>query len=439
MKKLIIFACSLMAGVSASAQDVLITQEGDVKKVYDVEVGPSTVFYKEADKADAPTLRIKKADVIMIKRKDGTKYDLGNGVQPSNTTSSTSSPAQASSSQTASISTESKKRNDEIISQANNFNPEYVGTDTKKDCDRVFCIMGYGNGSQLVNDDLEIECIIGSGSLTTATRNSLVGAMNNGVDNSGSSVTDFSFFYSNPVFRLCLKNKTNRTLYVDLGNSFIMRNGVATAYYIPTSTSTSNSSSSGASVNLGAVAGAIGVGGALGTLAGGVNVGGGSTSGSVSTTYSQRVVAVPPMSVKELDNQLLFPDPYKYKACDGLTIDCSSPKNWIPAFSFATKADGDYMNGETHDFSEGTSPIKFAFLVSYSDTETCQNEKSLSFNLHLRRIVGFAKSSGYPKTVCSKLPKVIPDFKKCTAFVGLVIEGMWKSLPKNDVFKRGDK
>ena len=439
MKKLIIFACSLMmAGVSASAQDVLITQEGDVKKVYDVEVGPSTVFYKEADKADAPTLRIKKADVIMIKRKDGTKYDLGNGVQPSNTTSSTSSPAQAPSSQAASISAESKKRNEEIISQANDFNPEYVGMDTKKDCDRVFCIMGYGNGSQLVNDDLEIECFIGSSSsLTTGTRNGLVGALNNG--DGGATFTDFSVCYSNPVFKLCLKNKTNRTLYVDLGNSFIMRNGVATAYYIPTSTSTSSSSSSGASVNLGAVAGAIGVGGALGTLAGGVNVGGGSTSGSVSTTYSQRIVAVPPMSVKELDNQLLFPDPYKYKACDGLYIDSSRPNNWVPVFSFATKADGDYMNGETHDFSEGTSPIKFAFFVSYSDTETCQNEKSLSFNLHLRRIVGFAKSSGYPKFVCTKLPKVIPDFKKCTAFVGQVVEGMSKLLPKNDVFKRGDK
>ena len=338
MKKLMIFACSLMAGVSAYAQDVLITQEGDVKKVYDVEVGPSTVFYKEADKADAPTLRIKKDDVIMIKRKDGTKYDLGNGLQPSNTTSSTPSPAQAPSSQTASISAESKKRNDEIISQANDFNPEYVGTDTKKNCDRVFCIMGYGNGSQLVNDDLEIECFIGSSALTAAAaRNSLVGALNNG--DGGATFIDFSAYYSNPVFKLCLKNKTNRTLYVDLGNSFIMRNGVATAYYIPTSTSTSSSSSSGASVNLGAVAGAIGVGGALGTLAGGVNVGGGNTSGSVSTTFSQRVVAVPPMSVKELDNQLLFPDPYKYKACDGLYIDSSRPNNWVPAFSFATKAD----------------------------------------------------------------------------------------------------
>lgn len=97
------------------------------------------------------------------------------------------------------------------------------------------------------------------------------------------------------------------------------------------------------------------------------------------------------------------------------------------------------MNGETHDFSEETSPIKFAFLVSYSDTEACQNEKNLSFNLHLRRIVGFAKSSGYPAYVCAKLPKVIPDFKKCTAFVGQVVEGMMKRLSKDDVFKRGDK
>ena len=45
MKKLIIFACSLMTGVSASAQDVLITKDGDVKNVYEVEVGTNAVFY----------------------------------------------------------------------------------------------------------------------------------------------------------------------------------------------------------------------------------------------------------------------------------------------------------------------------------------------------------------------------------------------------------
>ena len=158
MKKLIIFACSLMAGVSVSAQDVLITQEGDVKKVYDVEVGPSTVFYKEADKADAPTLRIKKADVIMIKRKDGTKYDLGNevSVKTMPTNIQTSTPANVT------VSSDSQKRNADLINQINGFNPEYVGDDTDKDAKRLFCILGYGKDSQVVNDELEVECVTGS-------------------------------------------------------------------------------------------------------------------------------------------------------------------------------------------------------------------------------------------------------------------------------------
>ena len=97
MKKLMIVACSMMAGVSAYAQDVLVTQEGDVKNVYEGEVGTNGVFYKSEDKADAAILRINKADVFMIKRKDGTKYDLGNGAQPSSAVSSAPSRAQSSS------------------------------------------------------------------------------------------------------------------------------------------------------------------------------------------------------------------------------------------------------------------------------------------------------------------------------------------------------
>ena len=159
MKKLIIFACSLMAGISASAQDVLITQEGDVKKVYDVEVGPSTVFYKEADKADAPTLRIKKADVIMIKRKDGTKYDLGNNiVQSSQSTAVAPIQQQNTVSQPApkaSVNAASQKRNEELISYSNTYTPEYV---EKKggSAGLLYAIIGYGQDSQLVNDDIEI-------------------------------------------------------------------------------------------------------------------------------------------------------------------------------------------------------------------------------------------------------------------------------------------
>ena len=441
MKKLIIFACSLMAGISASAQDVLITQEGDVKNVYDVEVGPSTVFYKEADKADAPTLRIKKADVIMIKRKDGTKYDLGNGNNVVNNSQTAQSPqTQAAAPVATSVSAEAQRLNEEAIRRVNDYNPKYQGDDTDDRCKRLLCLLGYGKDSQIINDDIEIECVTGALDFRKFKKGMKEG-VSNGAAKSDVPFSDFaSWSYANPGIKLRVKNKSGKTLYLDLGNTFIMRKGVAMAYYVPSSTSTSNSSSSGMGVNLGAVAGAVGVGGALGTLASGIGVGGSSTSATVNTTYSQRVISVPPMSVKELDVQLMFPNVETY--CDGFGIqDCGAPNSYLlPEFSFATKESGNYNNGETHNFSEETSPVKFGFFVSYSDTENCQNEKKLAFNLYLRQIIGFDKKFSDMYIGASLLPKVIPDYKNYPCFVGAVIEGgPDKRLPKNSKFKRGDK
>lgn len=441
MKKLIIFACSLMAGVSVSAQDVLITQEGDVKNVYDVEVGPSTVFYKEADKADAPTLRIKKADVIMIKRKDGTKYDLGNGNNVVNNSQTAQSPqTQAAAPVATSVSAEAQCLNEEAIRRVNDYNPKYLGDDTDDRCKRLLCLLGYGKDSQIINDDVEIECVTGALDFIKFKKGMKEG-VSNGAARSDVPFSDFaSKFCANPGIKLRVKNKSGKTLYLDLGNTFIMRKGVAMAYYVPSSTSTSNTSSSGMGVNLGAVAGAVGVGGALGTLASGIGVGGSSTSATVNTTYSQRVISVPPMSVKELDVQLMFPNIETY--CDGFAIQgyINDIYCLLPEFSFATKESGYYNNGETHNFSEETSPVKFGFFVSYSDTENCQNEKKLAFNLYLRQIIGFDKELQDKGRGASLLSKTIPDYKNYPCFVGAVIEGgLVKRLPKDSKFKRGDK
>ena len=146
------------------------------------------------------------------------------------------------------------------------------------------------------------------------------------------------------------------------------------------------------------------------------------------------------MSVKELDVQLMFPNVETY--CDGFGIqDYAAPNFYfLPEFSFATKEGGYYNNGETHNFSEETSPVKFGFFVSYSDEENCQNEKKLAFNLYLRQIIGFDKKLQDQYLGASLLPKVIPDYKNYPCFVGAVIEGgPAKRLPKDSKFKRGDK
>lgn len=87
-------------------------------------------------------------------------------------------------------------------------------------------------------------------------------------------------------------NKTDNIMIIDQTMSFFVNSdGNSTSYYDPTIKTTSKtdiaSGTSGASVNLGAVAGAFGIGGAIGAALGGINVGGSETSGTstTNTTY----------------------------------------------------------------------------------------------------------------------------------------------------------
>ena len=91
---------------------------------------------------------------------------------------------------------------------------------------------------------------------------------------------------------VAVKNNTNEIMIIDQTKSFLVNSdGTSISYYDPTVRVTSNTSSSsetrGGSLNLGAVAGALGIGGALGTLASGINVGGADTDGfsTTNTTY----------------------------------------------------------------------------------------------------------------------------------------------------------
>lgn len=98
-------------------------------------------------------------------------------------------------------------------------------------------------------------------------------------------------------------NLTDSTMIIDRTMSFFVNSdGMSTSYYDPTIQTTTmtdmSSSTSGAAVNLGAVAGALGVGGVAGRVLSGVNVGGSSSGGQAvsNTTYTvdQPSVAIGP-------------------------------------------------------------------------------------------------------------------------------------------------
>ena len=103
-------------------------------------------------------------------------------------------------------------------------------------------------------------------------------------------------------------NKSDRTLYIDKGNSFSYKNNTPTCLFTNASYTSGKEKNSGVGINLGSVANAVGIGGIAGTLMNGMNVGGGRTTQNSTTIQEQRVLALAPKAV--------------YKLCDW-TIDAS--------------------------------------------------------------------------------------------------------------------
>ena len=172
------------------------------------------------------------------------------------------------------------------------------------------------------------------------------------------------------------KNKTNQTIYLDLANTFFVRGDEAEAYYVPTASSSTSGTSSGVGVNLGAVAGAMGVKGSAGKLASGVNVSKGSSQYNTTVTYSQRIVSISAMSTKSLP---------------GMAIERANPKvaggmsKGVPSqLNVGTQV----CVGAAVDFEEGQLPVNFGSFLTYSFTEDIKTPRVLRANLSIRRIIG---------------------------------------------------
>ncbi|MBV3638706.1 hypothetical protein [Bacteroides cellulosilyticus] len=388
--------------LALSAQDVLITKDGNVHNVYGIEVSNSAVFYKLENTANAPILRIEKNEIFIIKHPDGSKLTFnGDSEVPgqTNTVSVQDIPVALTG-----ISEQAKTKNEKLIRTLNSGQVTFVNEKKKgKDADRIFCVLGLKEGSQFCNDEVEVSYEIGHYGYDYTSKSMKF------VD----GITDV---YENQAFKVTARNKTQRTIYLDLGNTFFMRGDEASVYYVPAATSSTNSSTTGGGVNVGAVAGALGVGGAIGAIANGVNVGGSKSSATTNITYSQRVIAIPPMSSKSLDAQLLFPE--GNNQCPGITNNQVFKKSAVPAFFFGKKVK--VMAGESFQYTEDNSPIKFSSYLTYSFSEDCGNAASIAANFYLKAVIGFTKPSGGNAMWSDSIKKDLKGWNSVIGFIGYV-------------------
>ena len=359
-----------MTAVCASAQDMIVKKDGTVIQAKVMKVGTSEVDYKKWSNQNGPQYSIAVADILAINYQNGEKETFDNVSAQPEASKPAAQPTGMTQVTVETLSAEAKAANDAAIEKYNQIYDTDVNEVKKNgNAKEAFMRLGVAEGSVLENEDIAI-------SIAT-------GYMPYG--------GEFTPIWPNPCnvgIKFMIQNKTNSTLYLDLGNTFYVSMGQSFGYYVPTSTTTTNSSSSGVGINAGAIAGAMGIGGVAGTSAGGINFGGGSTSGTTVTTFSQRVVAIAPGSTYNLDPQYIF---------------CNETRSISPGFLcslkgmmathyckavFSDENGGRMLNYDLYSYSEQSSPLQLSFVTSYSKNEDFASSSSLRFGLYLMEMYG---------------------------------------------------
>ena len=359
-----------MTAVCASAQDMIVKKDGTVIQAKVMKVGTSEVDYKKWSNQDGPQYSIAVADILAINYQNGEKETFDNVSAQPEASKPAAQPTGMTQVTVETLSAEAKAANDATIEKYNQIYDTDVNEVKKNgNAKEAFMRLGVAEGSVLENEDIAI-------SIAT-------GYMPYG--------GEFTPIWPNPCnvgIKFMIQNKTNSTLYLDLGNTFYVSMGQSFGYYVPTSTTTTNSSSSGVGINAGAIAGAMGIGGVAGKLAGGINFGGGSTSGTAVTTFSQRVVAIAPGSTYNLAPQFIF---------------CNEPRSISPGFLcslkgmmathyckavFSDENGGRMLNYDLYSYSEQSSPLQLSFVTSYSKNEDFASSSSLRCGLYLMEMYG---------------------------------------------------
>ena len=344
-----------MTAVCASAQDMIVKKDGTVIQAKVMKVGTSEVDYKKWSNQNGPQYSIAVADILAINYQNGEKETFDNVSAQPEASKPAAQPTGMTQVTVETLSAEAKAANDATIEKYNQIYDTDVNEVKKNgNAKGAFMRLGVTEGSVLENEDIAISIATG--------------------------YMDIKFM---------IQNKTNSTLYLDLGNTFYVSMGQSFGYYVPTSTTTTNSSSSGVGINAGAIAGAMGLGGVAGKLAGGINFGGGSTNGTAVTTFSQRVVAIAPGSTYNLAPQFIF---------------CNEPRSISPGFFcdikglgegthyckavFSDENGGRMLNYDLYSYSEQSSPLQLSFVTSYSKNEDFASSSSLRCGLYLMEMYG---------------------------------------------------
>lgn len=375
MRKIVLLLFAVVA-LNAHAQDVIVKKDGSTILAKVLEINPGDIKYKKFSNQSGPTYTIVKSEVMAINYESGDKdtFDAASPQEkPAEVVTQPAAPSAPSSPDDLDAATISK-RNADIVKSHNSVEVDFKDRPKDKDGKILYCQLGIKEGALLFNNDVRMT--LRSGDCYSFLKNEP-----NTFAQIGMTI--------NTGMEVVIQNLRSQTIYIDLGNSFFIRNGEASPYYIPSATSSTVTSGTGTSVNLGAVAGAVGIGGAAGKLAGGVNVGGGTSHGTTNIVYSLRVIAIPPRSSKTLEYQQFFPGGSSFGPF-------TTVQHYKNDYDVKSRQQFKLKWGQKRLWSEDNSPLTFGVFVAYSFDENCQQTQNVHADFYLKSVMGVGYNMGQP-------------------------------------------
>lgn len=387
------------------AQDKIVTKEGDVIQAYHVDVGENLIYYR-LDNVGASALQsMRKADVLLLMRHDGSILNFYQNKKkdkalPEDTVAVGKPSEKVKILETEDLSAESRAANTALIEAMNGAVTAAVDEkEAAQAASAVWCRLGVKKNSVMCNDDVELSVL--AGKLLPVPEGQKYG----GFEPGNGEIRDVALTIS-------VRNKSNRTLYMDLGNSFFIRMGEFISYYASKSSATLYSAPV-ESASLPAVAGV-------------------QHAGEVRTVQADgtaRVIALAPNTTVRLQARSLFHREagdiiagLKYVA-EGSGKDASCQLS----FSFPSDAvEGGLKVGEHLAYASSASPMNFSFAVSYADTKDCAQEKTMLAHFYLKDLIGVEQPAASKE---NRKVKIASD-GKAVSFMGLC------SGSKGDPFPR---
>lgn len=349
--KRILFLFLTFCAATINAQDVIVKRDGSTILSKVTEIGLNEVKYKKFSNQTGPIYSILKSDILSINYENGEKETFAPQLEKQETEGKQQI-----------IEAKPATDNAEIISRYNRTYEHGDAIDVKnKKADAGLCILGVSTNSVLSTEDIVIEFrqepyIVGEARL---------GYKYNIIKR----------------FHFQIHNKTDRIIYVDLGSTFrVKKDGSAKVYYNNSQTTITKGAGTNTGVNLGAIAGAIGIGSSLATLANGISIGKGSLSSSSTVYAKQRVISIPPHGTVPIEKyHIEFVENNRVEEIsEGETLLFGYSSSELPSLNY----------GEQYVYNEIDSPFHSDYFITYSKSADFSLAIVVKASIYMRELIG---------------------------------------------------